>query len=395
MLDTNVLLDKNINLDDFEDLYICTSVLEELDGLKKSEGELGYNARKIIRLLEKSDNINYIVQDLYNVPESWDKNKRDNQIVMAAKENNCFLYSNDFNVRIKAKSIGVECEGYVRNNVTDINYKGWKEIVLNDYQMATFYGEMKNDWNLINNEYLIIKNSNGEYVDVLKYKDETFNQITKKKLDSMMFGNKLKPKDVYQEIAIDSLVSDNFTIITGRAGSGKSLLSLMYCLWAIQHGKYDKVIILNNPTKTRGSTELGWYSGNRLDKMLQNSIGTMLNSKLGDPIAIHTLISQNKLDIIPISDVRGMEITDNQILYISEAQNQSIDLCKLSIQRASKNAKILLEGDIDTQVDAREFEGHLNGLRRAIEVFKGEDMFSTVYLPNIHRSRIADIADKM
>jgi PhoH-like ATPase len=196
-------------------------------------------------------------------------------------------------------------------------------------------------------------------------------------------------------MAFDSLVNDKFTIISGFAGSGKSLLSLVYCTWALQNNKFDKLIIAFNPTKTRGASEMGFYSGNVQEKGLQQFIGNMLNSKFGDPMVVHGLLNQGKLQLVPISDIRGMEITDNQILYITEAQNLSIDLCKTCIQRVSENAKVIFEGDIAAQVDNKLFEGNNNGLKRAIEVFKGEDMFGYVDLPNIYRSRIADIAEKM
>jgi predicted ribonuclease YlaK len=42
-----------------------------------------------------------------------------------------------------------------------------------------------------------------------------------------MFG-KTKAKDVYQQIAMDSLIRNKLTLLKGPAGSGKSYLSLTY-----------------------------------------------------------------------------------------------------------------------------------------------------------------------
>ena len=42
-----------------------------------------------------------------------------------------------------------------------------------------------------------------------------------------MFG-KHKPYDAYQELVIDSFKSNQMTIVRGRAGTGKSLLSLAF-----------------------------------------------------------------------------------------------------------------------------------------------------------------------
>lgn len=55
VLDTNVLIQAPYALQCFEEnhLVLPLVVLEELDGLKKAEGERGYNARQAIRILER------------------------------------------------------------------------------------------------------------------------------------------------------------------------------------------------------------------------------------------------------------------------------------------------------------------------------------------------------
>ena len=54
VLDTNVLIQAPYALQSFEDNHIVLplAVLEELDGLKRAEGETGANARQAIRFLE-------------------------------------------------------------------------------------------------------------------------------------------------------------------------------------------------------------------------------------------------------------------------------------------------------------------------------------------------------
>ena len=54
VLDTNVLIQAPYAIQCFEDnqVILPVVVLEELDNLKKAEGEKGANARKAIRLLE-------------------------------------------------------------------------------------------------------------------------------------------------------------------------------------------------------------------------------------------------------------------------------------------------------------------------------------------------------
>ena len=164
-------------------------------------------------------------------------------------------------------------------------------------------------------------------------------------------------------------------------------------MWALQTGKYNKVVILYNPTKTRGAVDQGFYSGNSQEKGLQQFIGNMLNTKFGDKSIVGNLLAQDQLQIVSMADCRGMEITDNQILYIPEAQNTTPDLMKVCLSRVSKDAKCIIEGDHSNQVDLKFFEGKNNGLKRAIDVFAGEDFVSYVHLQKVWRSKIAEIAD--
>ena len=55
VIDTNVLIQAPYAVNCFEDnqIVLPVAVLEELDNLKKADGERGANARKAIRILEE------------------------------------------------------------------------------------------------------------------------------------------------------------------------------------------------------------------------------------------------------------------------------------------------------------------------------------------------------
>ena len=93
-----------------------------------------------------------------------------------------------------------------------------------------------------------------------------------------------------------------------------------------------------------------------------------------------------------MSDCRGMEILDTEILWITEAENTTIDLMKICLSRVSSGAKVFIEGDFD-QTDNKLFDCN-NGMMRAIEVLAGEKEFGYVQLQNVWRSRIAELTDK-
>jgi predicted ribonuclease YlaK len=195
-------------------------------------------------------------------------------------------------------------------------------------------------------------------------------------------------------MAVDSIFSNQLTSIRGRAGSGKSLLTLSTAWYLVEREKY-KLVIFVNPTPLRDSQELGFYKGDRLEKLMQSAVGTMLKAKFGDEIGILREIQDGKLDILPFVDLRGWDSGgDKCIVWILEAQNLTSDLMKLGLQRITESTKVVVDGDYDSQIDRDSYASD-NGMKRMSEVFRGTDLFGEVELQQVHRSRLADLADKM
>ena len=108
------------------------------------------------------------------------------------------------------------------------------------------------------------------------------------------------------------------------------------------------------------------------------------------------MIEQEKLILLPLSDIRGYDTTGMCAgIYISEAQNMDISLMKLALQRIGSNSICIIDGDDKTQVDDISFAGANNGMRRASKIFRGTNVYGEIELKNIHRSAIARIAENM
>lgn len=406
--DTNILL-SHLDAVKKEDLFLLSSVtLRELEHIKvgtKSD-EVKYEARRATRFLDENpDKYKVVVYDLNSQCDFNDyglEDSPDNRIMRCAVYardvlgySDLVFMTNDILCKLIAKE-------YFKLNVESISsehheiYDGYKDITLSDEEMGGFYSHLnKNCFDCLMNEYLIVRKSDGEIVDTLKWNGTEYKKVCNKTIKSVLFGDKIKPKDIYQSCAIDSILDNTITTLSGKAGSGKSLISLITIMSLIESGKYDRAVIMFNPTKARGASDMGFYSGNATDKALQNSIGSILTTKFGDRFAIDMLLQQDKLRLVSMADIRGMEIRDNEILYITECQNTSIELLKLCLSRASSGCKIIIEGDFDSQVDSYLFDGSTNGMKRAIEILKGDEEFGYVHLPNIWRSKIAMLVDKM
>lgn len=274
-------------------------------------------------------------------------------------------------------------------------FKGYKEVVFNDDQMAQFYqGDVKIDLDMFENEYLVIKDEGGDIKDVRKFKNGDYKNLTYKHFKQNAIPDGYKPKDVYQKMLVDSLITDQFTAISGGAGSGKSLWSLLYILSQLEQGKASKCVILFNPVKTRGVSDMGFYSGSFEEKALQQSVGNMISAKMGK-LTLTNMMSRETIQLVSMADARGMEIKSDEILYVTEAQNTNSDIMGLCLSRVEEGAKVIIEGDYKAQVDNRAYANKCNGLIAAIELFSGKDMFSHVELQNVYRSRIAEIAQQL
>ena len=380
-----------------EKFAISDVTLRELEDIKESRNkseDIKYKARKMSHLLDD----HFGDYDIYQTdPDKYNVLTHDFQIIKCAEAASHLEPIEFITNDVCCKNLA-RLEGLIVNSVNledEDHYTGFLNVEMSDEEMSYFYSHMdENIYDLLANQYLIVRNQDGDVVDAYRWDGTKHQSLYKKTVESMYF-EKLKAKDIYQSCVIDSIMNNQFTAISGKAGSGKSLLSLMVIMNLIKRGEYDRVIVMFNPTKTRGATDMGFYSGDANRKAMSNSIGNILTTKFGDRSAVDYLLNDEKLRLVSIADCRGMEIKDREILYISEAQNTSIDLIKLCLTRVSEKAKVIIEGDFDTQVDARIFEGSNNGLKRVVEVFKGEPEFGYVKLQNIYRSRIAELCEKL
>lgn len=399
IFDTNILMGtENFTkmLGEFEGrtTVISLETLRELDGLKNAEGRKGFQARRAIRKIKEnldSFNVQYIEQKF---PETAGM-RVDDKIVYFAKHADAVLVTNDIAMELNAIGHGVTTQNYYEKLDVGNGYHEF-EIGLPDgrgvYQIGHVFKEMADKVAL--GEYLIIKEF-GLPTDIYVREATGFERVDKKELILRPGkGEKVKPKDHFQACAIDALQNQDFTILTGKAGTGKTYLAVSRMLEALDNGEVNKIVIFTNPTKARGAENLGFYKGDREGKLLQNSIGGILAAKLGGMFILEKMLLEETISIIPMSDIRGIEVGADSYLYITEAQNADADLMQLAIQRGA-GCPIIIEGDPFTQLDHWSYGGENNGMLKAIAVFKGFQGFSHVHLPIIYRSAMADRASLM
>lgn len=276
-------------------------------------------------------------------------------------------------------------------------YSGYKEIVMSEEEMASFYTNQENIYDLLINEYLIIKDESGAIVDKYRWAGNEFLPVKFHTFSSRWFGD-IKPmkNDIQQALVADSFENNQITLIKGPAGSGKTILALGFLLHKLETNQIDRIIIFCNTVATRNSARLGYLPGSRNEKLLDSQIGNLLASKFGGKIEVERLIDQEKIILLPLSDIRGYDTSGMRAgIYVSEAQNMDIYLMKLVLQRIGSDSICIIDGDCKTQVDDVNFAGKNNGMRRLSEIFRGHAIYGEIELKTIHRSEIGRIAELM
>lgn len=387
--------------------WFCSSVsLAELENIKVSQSksdELKYKARKLTRLLdEHEDKYTVVICNLGIQKKCTDVHfmnaSNDNLILSCAAETSCdVFYSQDICMRNIARNVfGLTAKSASKSTDEDNQYKGYKQIVMSESEYAIFLNALNdNSFNCLQNEYLIIYDQEYDLRDCFKWNGEAFVLAYNKNLRSISMGDKIKPKDEFQRCLIDSLMTNTITFISGKPGSGKTLLALSAAMHLVDSYKYERVIVSTNPVPIRGAQSIGYLPGSAYEKLAGGQIGNILTSKFGDRMQLDMLAQQGKVRLMDISACRGAEVKDGEIFVLTEMQNCTIDMLKILLSRVSSGAKVFVDGDFKTQVDNTLFSGENSGMKRAIDAFKGDPLFGYVNLPNVWRSKVAELAEKL
>ncbi|WP_368249439.1 PhoH family protein [Fusicatenibacter saccharivorans] len=397
--DTNALLllqDKILE----DNFYISSTTLEELENIKTSsrkDEETKYKARKLLHILDENSDKYKVVITTKNIISIIDdfglENTPDNQICACAYSIPDILFiTNDISCKTIAKWIfGLDISSI--STIQEDLYKGYRDITLSENDMAYFYEHLnENVFNLLTNEYVIIRNADNEVVDKLKWDGEMYQTIRNKPFKSNMFGT-LKPLDDIQSFAMDSINTNDITVLYGKAGSGKTTLPLNYIMQEIEKGRYKKCYMVYSYEPLKGAKTLGYEKGDHVTKLIYSaSIGNILASKFGDLQQVEYMLDRGMLDIIPTANIRGVEFESDSICMVTESQNLDVYTLKTIIQRCKSGCKQIYEGDIIEQKDTNIQNV---GINRLIDVFKGHKSFGCVKLKNNYRSELSELADLM
>ena len=177
------------------------------------------------------------------------------------------------------------------------------------------------------------------------------------------------------------IIDNQIVVITGRAGSGKSLIGAQCALDFLFKKQCEKIFV------TRATIEVGASMG-FLPGALEDKFNPYMEAfqenlfKCYDEVKVTEMINNKKITAYPVQFIRGKTIDD--LLIVEEAQNMSKAQMLAILTRLGKTGKIIINGD-NEQTDIKDA---YNGLSYVIELSKRIEEIKWIKLKENHRSDI-------
>lgn len=433
VLDTNVLLHDYKSIYNFQenDVVIPIIVLEELDKFKHGNELINFQAREFVRELDKICGDKMFNEGISlgeghgklkietgkpfsrEVRESFSEMTPDHRILATADYNrdqhpdrNVILITKDVNLRMKAKSLGIQAQDYETGKVQNIDtlYKTVDNFEIEDpaligelYEKPEGVPFKKFNLNVepIAHQHFILRSDKSSALS--HYNPETGN------LTKVIKHNcyNIEPRNAEQTFAFDLLLRSDIPLIslTGKAGTGKTLLALAAAL--AQKNNYDK-IYLSRPIVALSNRDIGFLPGDIKDKigpymapLFDNLDAIKHNYKQTSKeyLKIDEMLKNEDLVITPLAYIRGRSLS-NVYFIVDEAQNLTPHEVKTIITRAGEGTKIVFTGDV-YQIDSPYLDSKSNGLTYLSDKMRGQNVFGHVNLVKGERSKLAELASNL
>jgi len=179
------------------------------------------------------------------------------------------------------------------------------------------------------------------------------------------------------------IIENQIIVITGRAGSGKSLVCAQAALDFLKKKQVD--CIYNTRAAIEVGKSLGFLPGALNEKFdpYMEALLENLAKCCSDKNEVAKLVQDEKIKALPVQFIRGKTVDD--ILIVEEAQNLTKGEMLAILTRLGKNGKIVINGD-NEQIDIKNPTGEMNGLNYVIELSKKIEEIKWIKLATNHRS---------
>lgn len=454
VLDTNVLLHDPMAITAFSEhrVVIPMTVLEELDAIKdRRDKSVSREARIAINMIDKVvDNASsqaiqkgvevpgsnldgplgtlaiypdQLIRDDSDVPflDDTQAQANDNRIINVALrlQDECpgefvALVTKDINMRIKAKGSGLhQVEDYRHDRVLDdidLMAQGYEHIQGDFWSSITEVDTVREgDYTLHRVPRQSLPHA---YPNMFLYDDQAFMAFVKRverdyvylrcdSRDSLMnrrfWG--LSPRNLEQAMAMALLADDSvdMTVMTGPAGSGKTLLALAYGLHAIlEEQRFSKLIVARSTPPI--AEDIGFLPGTEEEKMapwlaaFDDNLEVLHGSDESSSSSVDYVKERANIQFKSLNFMRGRSFNGAYII-IDEAQGLTQFQLKSIISRVGADSKIVVLGNL-AQIDNKYITPLTSGLTYLVEKTKDYPHAGIMHVNGIVRSRLAAFAEE-
>jgi PhoH-like ATPase len=486
VLDTNVLIHDPQSMFQFEDnvVWIPVEVLEELDRFKSESTTRGANAREVHRrlnerfrtteemqhgvALEHRGRLQICINPAVKFDDlGWhllsesprfkdlkalfpDLSVSDNRILASAvyladtQKAPTILVTKDINMQLKARVLRLDAQDYRTDRVEDGDIRRtqrksaqeeYESIDIEGYTLQAFASQdhiaLPQAAQLPINHYVLLRNQEepSHGVPARHMGGGEFRKLRHEHIN-IRGGRGLTAANLGQRFLLDALYDPSLTLITvyGKAGTGKTLLSVGSALEQVQTGEYEKMLITRVIMPT--GRDIGFLPGRMEEKMqpwvqpAYDALELLLSrprkpeqfehkkqskrksgaqpevtvprpppvqngaAKLARPW--ESLMQSGQLEIEAIAHIRGRSIP-RAVFIVDEAQQLTPHEAKTLVTRMGKGSKIILIGDL-AQIDNPYVDAHTNGLVYTRNRLQGESFMAHINLFKGERSEMAEVA---
>ncbi|WP_253905799.1 PhoH family protein [Arthrobacter sp. H5] len=418
VVDTSVLLSDPRAILRFaeHEVILPIVVISELEG-KRHDPELGYFARKALRLLDelrvKHNGLNRAIPlgeeggtlrvELNHVstellPVGFRSGDNDSRILAVAKNlsvegRNVTVVSKDLPMRVKASAMGLQADEYRNELVKDSGWTGVAELDVQEDDVNALYDHqpvfLPAAAELPANTGVIMHSVKGSALGRVGGDKQT--RLVRGDRD--VFG--LHGRSAEQRLAIDLLMDPEVGIVSlgGRAGTGKSALALCAGLEAVLERREHRKVVVFRPLYAVGGQELGYLPGSESEKMnpwaqaVFDTLGALVSQEV-----VEEVMDRGMLEVLPLTHIRGRSLHDSFVI-VDEAQSLEKNVLLTVMSRIGQNSKIVLTHDVAQRDNLR--VGRHDGIAAVVETLKGHPLFGHITLTRSERSPIAALVTEL
>ena len=454
VLDTNVLLHDPTAVTSFNEhrVVIPMTVLEELDHIKdRRDKTVSREARIAIQMIDRivgeagpqeiQEGVRMPVVDRVSaggslaiypdqllaedsaIPylDGTQDHANDNRIInvalkLQAENPGVFvcLVTKDINMRIKAKGSGLEhVEDYRRDRVLDdidLLSKGYEHVPGDFWSTIDEVDTLRESGMTLHrlarsavpgaypNMFLY---DDREFIAYVVRMDETYLYLRCESRDKLMNRHfwGLTPRNLEQAMAMSLLADEDvdMTVMTGPAGSGKTLLALAYGLHAIlEEKRFSKLIVARSTPPI--AEDIGFLPGTEEEKMapwlaaFDDNLEILHGTDESCAGSIDYVKERANIQFKSLNFMRGRSF-NNAYIIIDEAQGLTQFQLKSVISRVGEDSKIVVLGNL-AQIDNKYISPLTSGLTYLVERSKDYDHAGIMHVGGIVRSRLAAFAEE-